>query len=83
VLEERYKNLPGVEYMDPDGVTFVKQDDRGVLPLILDELTALKKKAKLNMKRAGDAGDKEMQAIYDGQQIAIKVTSNSMYGLLG
>jgi DNA polymerase delta subunit 1 len=87
VDDEEFDNLPNVEYkqiewVDSDGkeykVKFV-QNVEGLLPKMLNKLWNERKKIKKLMKTA----DSETYAIYDGQQLAIKVSMNSIYGFTG
>ena len=88
VLNDKYNNIPGVEYKtvewtDTDGVdckaTYV-QNKKGILPELLEELWKERKAVKKQMKTEKDP------AIYDvlnGVQLAIKVSMNSIYGFTG
>ena len=87
VDDEDYLNLEGVEYkyinwIDNDGkeynVPFV-QNKEGLLPKMLNKLWKERKRVKKLMKTA----DSEMYKVYDGQQLAIKVSMNSIYGFTG
>lgn len=63
------------------GDHFVKATVRkGLLPLILEELLAARKKAK---KQMGAEKDPFRKAIYNGRQLALKITANSVYGFTG
>jgi DNA polymerase delta subunit 1 len=53
---------------------------RGILPQILEELLAARKKAKLDMAAATDEATKNVQ---NGRQLAIKISANSVYGFTG
>ena len=65
----------------PTGDCFVKTVRRkGVLPMILEELLAARKQAKQDMKTAKARGDDAAYAVYDGRQLALKVSANSVYG---
>ena len=67
--------------LTPSGAKFVKSSVRaGLLPEILTELLAARKKAKNLMK---DAPDEMTKAILDGRQLALKVCANSVYGFTG
>ena len=80
--------LPADSYAkSPTGDCFVKTEThKGILPLILEELLAARKKAKADMK-AEKAKGKDMDAfkyaVYDGRQLALKVSANSVYGFTG
>lgn len=65
----------------PTGDCFVKATRRkGVLPMILEELLAARKQAKQDMKAARARADDAAYAVYDGRQLALKVSANSVYG---
>ncbi|KAK7253937.1 DNA polymerase delta subunit 1 [Aureococcus anophagefferens] len=53
---------------------------RGVLPQILADLLAARKRAKADMKKATDPMDK---AVQNGRQLALKISANSVYGFTG
>ena len=53
---------------------------QGILPQILEELLAARKKAKQDMARATDEATKNVQ---NGRQLAIKISANSVYGFTG
>ena len=59
---------------------------KGILPQILEELLAARKQAKADMKaekaKPKDA-DMFKYAVYDGRQLALKVSANSVYGFTG
>lgn len=52
----------------------------GILPQILDELLAARKRAKKDMALATDPMEK---AVQNGRQLALKVSANSVYGFTG
>lgn len=65
----------------PSGETFVKSNlQKGVLPEILEELLAARKRAKADLKEAKDPLEK---AVLDGRQLALKISANSVYGFTG
>lgn len=87
VLDPAYSDCPGVAYDDvawvEEGVSYsyrFVQSRKGVLPLILDDLTAARKTAKKKMAAATDPFEKEL---FNAKQLAFKVTSNSLYGVCG
>jgi DNA polymerase elongation subunit (family B) len=57
--------------------------NQGVLPALLEELYAERKKVKREMAKAYDNGDKLLEDILNSTQLAIKVSLNSTYGFLG
>lgn len=81
-----YDNLPGVEYEDFDvegrTVRFV-QNRPGILPRLLEKLAANRKAAKREMAAAADRGDSFAEAVYNGKQLAFKISMNSIYGFCG
>jgi DNA polymerase delta subunit 1 len=65
----------------PTGHIFVTADTkRGILPQILDELLAARKRAKKDMATATDA---KVKAVQNGRQLALKISANSVYGFTG
>lgn len=89
-----YDNLPDYEYKDAvynnsDGTTttcrFAKKKDgtKGVLCQILEELLKKRKETKKLMAAAEAEGNYFLAAIYDGLQLAYKITANSLYGQVG
>ena len=65
----------------PSGHVFVKATTRkGILPQILDELLAARKRAKKDMAAATDPNEK---AVQNGRQLALKISANSVYGFTG
>jgi DNA polymerase delta subunit 1 len=53
---------------------------KGVLPMILDELLAARKRAKKDMAAASDPF---VVAVQNGRQLALKISANSVYGFTG
>ncbi|KAI3451580.1 hypothetical protein Pfo_008245 [Paulownia fortunei] len=65
----------------PSGETFVKSNlQKGILPEILEELLAARRRAKADLKEAKDPLEK---AVLDGRQLALKISANSVYGFTG
>ena len=65
----------------PTGDVFVKAStQKGVLPEILEELLAARKRAKKDMKAATDP---MVRAVQNGRQLALKISANSVYGFTG
>lgn len=63
------------------GDCFVKSSVcKGLLPQILQELLAARKRAKADLKAATDPFER---AVLDGRQLALKVSANSVYGFTG
>ena len=57
--------------------------NKGVLPALLEELYAERKRVKREMAKAAAEGNKLLEGILDSTQLAIKVSLNSCYGFLG
>jgi DNA polymerase delta subunit 1 len=74
--------LPPDSYLkSPTGHVFVKSTvKKGILPQILDELLAARKRAKKDMAAATDPMEK---AVQNGRQLALKISANSVYGFTG
>jgi DNA polymerase delta subunit 1 len=65
----------------PNGDLFVKQESKkGLLPIILEDLLAARKKAKSDLKKETDPFKR---AVLDGRQLALKISANSVYGFTG
>lgn len=79
VLEPRFSHVPGVEYEQYGPYRFA-QNVPSLLPTILNELAAFRKKAKKLMAAAEGT---PMEAVYNGQQLAYKISMNSIYGFTG
>jgi DNA polymerase delta subunit 1 len=72
---------PDAYARSPTGDCFVKTEThKGILPQILEELLAARKNAKKLMKQEKDPFK---YAVYDGRQLALKVSANSVYGFTG
>lgn len=89
-----YDNMVGYEYKEAiyknsDGTTttckFAKKKDgtKGVLCQILEELLKKRKETKKLMGAAEAEGNYFLSSIYDGLQLAYKITANSLYGQVG
>jgi len=80
--ERRYGNVPGVEYETfsvGDRTYKFAQNVPSLLPSILIELKQFRKKAKKDMAAATGA----MKEVYNGKQLAYKISMNSVYGFTG
>jgi len=65
----------------PSGCFFVKNQQRkGLLPMILEELLAARKRAK---KAMAEAEDPLTRSVLNGRQLALKISANSVYGFTG
>ncbi len=85
VLDPRHGNHD-VEYYEVEtgmGTFKFAQEPQGVVPALLEDLAQFRKKAKKAMAAAKQEGDEWAAAVYNGQQLAYKVTMNSVYGFLG
>jgi DNA polymerase delta subunit 1 len=83
-MDPKYDNIEGVEY-EQFGPHRFAQSSQGkpvvsLLPTILTDLKAYRKKAK---KLMASAEGTPMEAVYNGQQLAYKVSMNSIYGFCG
>ena len=87
----KYDNLPGYKYWDAeyrnnDGsmtkCRYAQKEDGslGIMPTILDKLLKQRKETKRLMKLEKDNFKK---SVFDGLQLAYKVTANSLYGQMG
>jgi DNA polymerase delta subunit 1 len=79
VMDDRYDNLPGVTY-EQFGPHRFAQNVESLLPTILTDLKAFRKKAKKLMAQSEGT---PMESIYNGQQLAYKISMNSIYGFTG
>ena len=80
--ERRYGNVPGVTYETfkiGEKVYKFAQGVSSLLPAILLELKQFRKKAKKDMAAATGS----MKEVYNGKQLAYKVSMNSVYGFTG
>jgi len=65
----------------PSGCKFIKSTKRlGLLPMILQELLAARKRAK---KEMAEATDPLTKMVLNGRQLALKISANSVYGFTG
>jgi DNA polymerase delta subunit 1 len=79
VMDPKFANIPGVVYEQYGPYRFA-QNAPSLLPVILNELAAFRKKAKKLMAAAEGT---PMWAVYNGQQLAYKIAMNSIYGFTG
>lgn len=80
--ERRYGNVPGITYETfkiGDKVYKFAQSVPSLLPAILLELKQFRKQAKRDMAAATGF----MKEIYNGKQLAYKISMNSVYGFTG
>ena len=90
VLDQKYDNLPGYIYRTQTYKTrdneisykFAEREDgkKATIPRILLELLAARKRCKNLMDAETDAFKR---SVYDGLQLAYKITANSLYGQCG
>lgn len=79
--QDANKLSPDAYEKSPAGHIFVRATTKkGILPQILDELLAARKRAKKDMAAATDPMEK---AVQNGRQLALKVSANSVYGFTG
>lgn len=78
VMDSRYENIPGVTY-ETFGFYKFAQDVPSLLPSILLELKQFRKQAKKDMAQSTGA----LKEMYNGKQLAYKVSMNSVYGFTG
>ena len=86
VLDTKYANVQGVEYLtiEVEGTTYkFAQNTEAIVPDLLRDLAGYRKQAKKDMAQAKREGDAFMTSVYDGKQLAIKVSMNSVYGFFG
>jgi DNA polymerase delta subunit 1 len=88
VIDPEYLNLPDTEYEKIDWVddnghefsySFVQDPEVSVLPGILEKLYKDRKMAK---KQMNESEDPFVKSVFNGKQLALKVSMNSMYGFL-
>jgi len=77
VMDEKYDNLPGVVY-ETHGEHRFAQGVPSLLPEILKDLKQFRKKAKADMKAYPN-----LYNVYNGKQLAYKISMNSVYGFTG
>lgn len=82
VMDPKYENIPGVTYesfkIGENTYKFAQNVDT-LLPSILRELKQFRKLAKKEMATATGY----MKEVYNGKQLAYKVSMNSVYGFTG
>jgi DNA polymerase elongation subunit (family B) len=78
VLDPKYENIPGVEY-ERFGRHVFAQGVPSVLPNILAELKQFRKQAKKDMAASTGA----TKRMFNGKQLAYKISMNSVYGFTG
>lgn len=82
-LQEKFLSEYGESDMTitPSGNCFAKKHVRcGILPQILEELLAARKRAKKDLAVETDPLRK---SVLNGRQLALKISANSVYGFTG
>uniref|UniRef100_A0A6C0JZ17 DNA-directed DNA polymerase n=1 Tax=viral metagenome TaxID=1070528 RepID=A0A6C0JZ17_9ZZZZ len=83
VMDPKYENIPGVVYesFKIGNLTYkFAQNVDTLLPSILKELKQFRKQAKKDMSLSSEGYMKE---VFNGKQLAYKVSMNSVYGFTG
>jgi len=91
IIDPKYDNLPGYiyhsqEYNQSDGTVITKRfaekadGTKATIPRIEMDLLAARKRCKKTMEKEKDPFKK---SVWDGLQLAYKVTANSLYGQCG
>jgi len=82
VMDPKYANIPGVTYETFGPHVFATEKNgtriQSLLPIILDRLKVYRKEAKKKMIECPGMYD-----IYNGKQLAYKISMNSVYGFTG
>ena len=78
VMDSKYENIRGITY-ETFGFYKFAQDVPSLLPSILLELKQFRKQAKKDMAQSTGA----LKEMYNGKQLAYKVSMNSVYGFTG
>nr|GAT42941.1 predicted protein [Mycena chlorophos] len=79
---DRLKLVKDEDYiLTPNNDMFATAKRRkGLLPLVLEDLIAARKRAKADLKKETDPFKR---AVLDGRQLALKISANSVYGFTG
>lgn len=59
------------------------QNERGLIPEVLQTLLKKRKEMKFHMEAAESEGNAVKYAVFNGRQLALKVSANSIYGFTG
>jgi DNA polymerase delta subunit 1 len=82
VMDSKYLNIPGVTYEKFGQHVFATEKDgqkiQSLLPVILERLKVHRKEAKKKMEEIPS-----MYNVYNGKQLAYKISMNSVYGFTG
>ncbi|KAF7294521.1 DNA polymerase [Mycena kentingensis (nom. inval.)] len=78
----RLNLVKDVDYITtPNNDMFATSKKRkGLLPMVLEDLIAARKRAKADLKKEQDPF---RRAVLDGRQLALKISANSVYGFTG
>ncbi|KIK61596.1 hypothetical protein GYMLUDRAFT_42607 [Collybiopsis luxurians FD-317 M1] len=78
----RLELVKDIDYIQtPNNDLFATSSKRkGLLPTILEDLIAARKRAKADLKKETDPFKR---AVLDGRQLALKISANSVYGFTG
>lgn len=80
----RFRLTPDDYIKTPAGKFFVKASKRkGLLPTVVQDLLAARKKAKTELKKASEGNDSLLKMVLDARQLALKISANSVYGYTG
>jgi len=86
-MDKKYENVEGIEYKQVNEYRFAlaKNGDEleGTVPKLLRKLAENRKAAKKDMANAKKDGNDFMYNVYNGKQLAFKVSMNSIYGFCG
>lgn len=82
VMDKKYMDLPGVTYEKYGQHVFAVEKNgvriQSLLPVILDRLKVYRKESKKKMEEFP-----ELYNVYNGKQLAYKISMNSVYGFTG
>lgn len=85
VVDPKFRNVPGVTYEQFGPHVFAVEKDGvripSLLPVILERLKVYRKEAKTMMETVGK--DSPLYNVYNGKQLAYKISMNSVYGFTG
>lgn len=85
VMDKRFMNIPGVTYETFGPHTFAVEKDgkrvESLLPVILERLKVYRKESKNKMEDVPK--DSTLYNVYNGKQLAYKISMNSVYGFTG
>jgi DNA polymerase delta subunit 1 len=77
-----YESAKNGTLKDDGNFTFV-QNKQGLIPKILSSLWEERKAVKIQMKQAYKDGKQFLGMVLNGKQLAIKISMNSIYGVMG